>query len=92
MTVGTLENQLTLDHLEICAISFNFEPERAQYGKAIISVVLVHPSSKWKHTVVYEDTVAMKDWQAIEAAAGIHKRLLKKLLQDGKVPNGTIEE
>jgi hypothetical protein len=90
--VGDLTNPILIDKLELSSVSFNFEPERSSQGTAILSVVLVHRPSGYKHNVVYDDSSALEFWKHIEQEEEvISKEVLGKLIADGKLPAGTLK-
>lgn len=81
---------VAVDHLEICSISLNFEPERADKGKAVLSVMFVHRPTNFKHNEVYDDATALEFWQTNGAA--LERAVMQKLIADGKLPEGTVVE
>ncbi len=90
-SVGDLENPITIDKLELACVSLNFEPERSSKGMAVLSIVLVHRASGYKHTVVYQDASALAFWTALDTAGSVvTKAVFAKLAADAKLPPGTL--
>jgi hypothetical protein len=89
--VGDLMNPIVIDAMELASISLNFEPERSSKGTAILSVVLAHRASGYKINVVYDDATALDFWRQIEQEEEvISRQVLSKLINDGKLPAGTL--
>ena len=80
---------ITVDRLELASVSMNFEPEKADWGTAILSVVLVHRATGHKTNIVYKDATAMAFWKQIEPL--IEQGIFDKLAGDGKLPPGTVQ-
>jgi len=86
-----LTNPITVNALELSAVSLNFEPERSSNGVAILSIVLVHRASGYKFNIVYNDATALAFWTALNTASSVvTKAVFAKLTADGKVPAGTL--
>lgn len=90
VSIGDLTNQIQIDELELASVSFNFEPERSDFGTAILSIVLVHRLSGHKTNVVYNDESALMFWKQIDAGGAVEKAVFDKLLSDKKLPDGTL--
>ena len=95
LSIGRFPDFIRVDELEICAVSFNFEPERSRHPEqphAILSILLVHPATGWKHNVVYQDADALAFWQRLDVTADVSRALLEKLVADRQMPPGKIVE
>ena len=86
-TVGDLTNPLTIDEFELHSISMTFDPQNP-----VLSVVLEHKASGWKHVVTYTDSTAVEFWARAynDEFDFLHGAVLKKLIADGKLPLGTL--
>ena len=88
VATSPLEPLLDIDRLELASVSMNFEPERADKGHAILSVILVHRATGHKVNVLYQDASALAFWKQIEPL--IEQGIFDKLAGDGKLPPGTV--
>lgn len=86
--VGDLNSPLQVDALEISALSFNLDIEHKDH--AILSVVLIHRSSGWKHTVTYQDAAARKFWDDLNGGNAVNSVVFAKLMTDKKLPEGSL--
>ncbi len=95
MIVGDLANRITIDQLQVTAISFQFDPSLtgAAVPQMIVSIVLKHPASGWSHNVVYKgdvDGAAALAWFNSAFAQQLVTAVLNKLIADGKLPPGAL--
>ncbi len=93
--LGDLGNPITVDALEVTAISFQFDPlfTGAKVPQMIASIMLRHPASGWSHNVVYKgdaDGAAALAWFDSTFALNLVTAVLNKLIADGKLPAGTL--
>lgn len=86
--VGDLNSPLQVDALEISALSFNLDVEHKDH--AILSVVLIHRASGWKHTVTYQDGTALAFWNALNGGNAVSSVVFAKLTADKKLPEGSL--
>lgn len=86
VTIGDLLNPITIDEFEFHSISLTFDPERP-----VLSMVLEHKASGWKHAVTYVDSSAAEFWaRTMEAPIdAIVKAAIEKLVADNKLPAGS---
>ena len=86
---GDLSNPLLVDSLELFSVSLTFDPQ-----EPVLSAVLVHKPSGWKHNVVYRDSTAVEFWaRAMEQQFdAVCRALMEKLAGDAKLPAGTLTE
>jgi len=90
--VGDLVNPVSVDELEIIAISLNFDPyyaEDKQKPRAILSIVLLHRASGYKQPITYEDASALEFCNQVKDS--LKTAVWQKLSADKKLPNGTFE-
>lgn len=87
VTIGDLSNPLQVDCLELHSLSITFDPEGP-----VLSAVLVHQPSGWKHNVVYTDSGAVEFWaRTLEKEFdAVMRGIGEKLVRDGKLPAGTL--
>lgn len=91
MHVGDLVGGITVDQLQLVSVSINFDTVYASKGNAILSVILLHPSSGWKHNIVYQDASALTFWNStMDANSACSNAIFQKLIADGKLPAGTL--
>ena len=92
--VGDLGSSIMVDELVIATISFNRQKSYTSEGKAVLSVGLEHPGSGWVHTITYIDAPALAFINALDKsdfrASSMGRRLLEKLVTDGKIQSGEI--
>src|SRR6266404_1211523 len=89
VNVGGFDNPLQIDSFEVHSISLTFDPQ-----SPVLSVVLEHKASGWKHNVVYRDSTAVEFWartmeQQLDAVC---RALVEKLAADARLPAGTLDE
>lgn len=86
VTIGDLLNPITIDELEFHSLSLTFDPEGP-----VLSAVLEHKVSGWKHAVTYTDSSAVEFWaRTVEAPMdAIVKAAIEKLVADNKLPAGS---
>ncbi len=87
VTIGDLANPVTVQELTLHSVSLTLDPERP-----VLSVVLEHKDSGWKHVVTYTDSTAVEFWARAQEAHfdAICEALLAKLAGDGKLPPGAL--
>ena len=92
--MGDLQNQISIDSLELASVSFNFEPFHKDAGKAIVSVVLVHRSSGYKANIVIPDAAGLALWNQVRvsnfAIKGLDIIILEYLLTNLLLPAGSV--
>ncbi len=86
-TIGDLANPVLIEELELFSMSMTFDPE-----EPVLSVVLIHRTSGWKHVVTYTDPTAVEFWAHLYEAEFdfLRRAVLQKLVADGKLPPGTL--
>lgn len=95
MMVGDLANRISIDVLQVSAISFQFDPALAgaSVPQMIVSIVLKHPASGWPHNVVYKGDVdgsAALAWFNSNFALQLVTAVLNRMVADGKLPMGVV--
>ena len=87
VNVGGFDNPVQIDSFEVHSVSLTFDPQLP-----VLSVVLEHKASGWKHNLVYRDSSAAEFWartmeQQLDAVC---RALVEKLAGDGKLPPGAV--
>ncbi len=85
--MGDLANAFFIEELTLHSISLTLDPKNP-----VLTAVLEHEASGWKHSVTYFDSTAAEFWARTAESQfdAIAKALLEKLAMDGKLPPGTL--
>lgn len=88
ITIGDITNSIVVDQLDLHSISLAFDPQAP-----VLSAVLEHKASGWKHVVTYVDPTVVQFWANGTQVAhfdAIVAGLVQKLVTDGKLPAGRL--
>lgn len=92
--VGDLQHQHLVDSLVIGSIAIDMDPTRPATDPCVLSLMLVHAESGYKANIVYRDQEALDFWRSIVEGGNdvVTRALFRKLIADGKLPQGTLNE
>jgi hypothetical protein len=93
VTIGSLENRLTIHAMEISTIAFNLRTDKP--GHINMSITLRDTSSGHpEHWVYQDDAETLEFWREIKALELRGEpwltHIARRLMADGKVPQGEI--
>ena len=90
ITIGDFNNSINVSSLKLVSISINYEDVYSKNGTAVLSICLADPVTGYPCNVVYQDATALQMAQTIEAQVGAE--LFRKLIADGKLPQGVLAD